>query len=409
MAQHAAEHLIWWLLYTKLGSLFMPKAKIHFTRCSLLLLATVLFVSSATVRAQEAREQPWTLTAYFENDLFAQTDQSYTNGVRLSWVSPDISSYVNDSRLPGWIRDVNDTLHFFHDINTRDCGESEANPNACLQRNLVISLGQIMFTPEDPNAADLIEADRPYAGYLYTTFGYHTRNDRQLDTIEFSLGIVGPSSLAQESQDFVHDLRGLPNFQGWDNQLRDEPVAQMLYEHKNRIDLGQLGSDWIDEELRPEHEFITHWGGNFGNALTYANVGFEYRIGLGLPDDFGTAALRPGGDNSAPGRFDSRSTEREEAAQRSTPFSLNTLKARSVHLFAAADGRAVAHDIFLDGNNFKGSHSVNKKYLVGDISLGVGFIYHRWKVSFSHVWRSREFEGQERPHEFGSVSVSYSY
>jgi lipid A 3-O-deacylase len=367
----------------------------------------VLLILSSPCALQAAeKQQPWTLTAFFENDLFADTDQSYTNGVRLSWISPDISSYERDPRLPKFVRSINDRLRFFYGMNERDCGDSRANHDNCLQRNLVISVGQLMFTPEDASETEVIADDRPYAGYLYATFGYHTRDDSQLDTIEVSLGIVGPASFAKETQDFIHDLRGIEKFRGWDNQLHNEPVFQLLYEHKDRYDFGLLAPrweppQWLGPNWYPRHDLKTHAGANLGNAAVYANVGFEYRVGLGLPDDFGSAALRPGGDNSAPGRRDSRS--------RVNPELPAAFQDSSFHLFASFDGRAVAHDIFLDGNTIHNSHSVGKKYLVGDVSLGFGLIYHRWKFSVARVWRSQEFDDQREPHKFGSISLSYSY
>jgi hypothetical protein len=122
----------------------------------LVLCAFLLMLSSRALQAEE-NQQPWTLTAYFENDLFADTDQSYTNGVRFSWISPDISSYEHDPRLPPFVRKINDRLHFFHDMNARDCGDSTAVQSNCLQRNLVISVGQLMFTPVDAQATEVVE------------------------------------------------------------------------------------------------------------------------------------------------------------------------------------------------------------------------------------------------------------
>jgi lipid A 3-O-deacylase len=376
---------------------------------ALVTLVFLFMLTPCTLKASE-RKQPWTLTAYFENDLFADTDESYTNGVRLSWISPDIGSYDDDPRLPGFVRNINDRLHFFHSSNEPDCDDRNVHGENCLQRNLVISVGQLMFTPADASQTDVVKDDRPYAGYLYTTFGYHTRDESQLDTVEVSFGIVGPASLARETQDLIHDIRGIDRFRGWEAQLHNEPVFQLLYEHKDRFHhrsgFGLLAPnwqrpDWLPENWHPRHDFITHIGANVGNAAIYANAGFEYRIGLGLPDDFGSAALRPGGDNSAPGQLDSRS----EIDDLKPP----TSKESSLHVFASFDGRAVARDIFLDGNTFQDSHSVNKKYLVGDVSLGIGLVHRRWKVSLARVWRSEEFDGQDEPHKFGSISVSYSY
>ncbi len=228
---------------------------------------------------QASDKNPWTIVAYFENDLFTDTDQSYTNGVRLSWISPDVGSYERDPRLPRAIEKINDRLHFFHDLNTRNCSNSRAEAGQCLQRNVVVSVGQLMFTPEDFRATELIKDDRPYAGYLYTTFGYHTRDNNQLDTIEVSFGVVGPASRAKQTQDFIHHLRDIPVFKGWDNQLHNEPVFQLLYEHKERALSGRLAPNWktpgwLAEDWHPRHDLIVHAGTNLGNAKTYANIGF---------------------------------------------------------------------------------------------------------------------------------------
>jgi lipid A 3-O-deacylase len=158
-----------------------------------------------------------TMSFYLENDLFSETDQNYTNGIRISWESQDLSSYENSPRLPPWIRKANDQLSFFHDLKQG------------LQRNLVVSFGQLMFTPKDIYAKQVIENDRPYAGYLYLGFAYHTRSNDQLDTLEVNFGIVGPASQADHTQDLVHEIRGFDKFEGWQNQLSNEPTFQLIF------------------------------------------------------------------------------------------------------------------------------------------------------------------------------------
>ena len=83
------------------------------------------------------------------------------------------------------------------------------------------------------DAVDIVENDRPYAGYLYLGMGYHTRDNKQLDTIEFNLGIVGPWSQADETQDFVHDIRGIEKFQGWHNQLENR--REIIWQSREQI------------------------------------------------------------------------------------------------------------------------------------------------------------------------------
>jgi hypothetical protein len=356
----------------------------------ILVVFLVQLVFSTDVLAQD-ETLPWVLNVYFENDLFGETDQNYTNGIRLSWVSPDLSSYEADETLPGWIRDANDFLHFFHDRSLlKRCSKfrkEHINGN-CVSRNLVVSLGQLIYTPQNVQAQELLEDERPYAGYLYTQFAYHTRSDKRLDSIEFSLGVVGPASQAQEAQDFIHDLRGFDKFQGWDNQLKNELGLGVLYQRKQRVFRQSLWDDRIQQDL------IVHAGASLGNVATYLNTGFEYRIGRFLPDDFGTSSVRPGGDSASPGRNDPR-------------LRRNFLS--GVHLFVSVDGRLVGRDIFLDGNTFRNSHSVDKKNTVGDMAIGMNFISGRWKFSYAQVWQSKEFEEQSGSHEYGSITLSYVY
>ncbi len=316
-----------------------------------------------------------TLNLYLENDLFGETDRHYTNGIRVSCVSPDLSSYLDDPSLPDWVSTTNRKLRFFHGLKDEED----------LERNLVISFGQLMFTPTDKFASELLQDDRPYAGFSYLGFAYHTRDDEQLDSLEMNVGMVGPYSLAEESQNFIHDIRGIDKFEGWNNQLHNELGLQFVYEHKHRFKLNQ---HW------PHQDFIAHSGISLGNVATYINFGGEYRIGWQLPEDFGTAAVRPGGDNSAPGRGDARYCKRWICG---------------LHAFVSLDSRLVARDIFLDGNTFDDSHSVDRRPAVADAAIGFSFLVDGWKISYAKVFRTREFEEQQDPNQYGSLSISYSF
>ena len=345
------------------------------------IIATILLVSSPIIPAYAESKTPWTLNLYFENDLFSETDQNYTNGIRAAWVSPNVDDYLEDERLPQWLRDTTPYLPLFDPSDKRLDG---------LQRNLVISLGQQIYTPEDIQLTTVDLNDRPYAAWLYAGLAYHSRTLNKMNTAELNLGIIGPMALGEEAQDFIHDIRGFEKFNGWDNQLKNEPGFQLVYEHKNRISKGQL-APFI------EYDTIIHGGGSFGNVATYLNAGGEFRLGWNLPQDFGTSALRSGGDNSAPGLGGGR----YQRGSRNQNI--------GIHAFVAMDGRWVLRDIFLDGNTFRNSHSVDKEDLVGETSFGVAALYRGWKISFAKVHRSKEFKKQQDGHAYGSISLSYSY
>ena len=340
---------------------------------SLLFLSLLL---SWTVRADRDQREEWTLNLYVENDLFSETDQDYTSGIQLSWVSPDISDYVESEELPAWVRRLNRNPTFFH------------QSHEGLKRNVTMTIGQQIYTPQDLNETNLIEDDRPYAAWLFLGLGFQTRSEDQLDTLEVQLGIVGPGAYGQEAQDFIHDLRGFEKFKGWDNQLRNEPGIVATWEHKRK---------WkrINPETRFGYDAITHTGLSLGNVSTHLNAGVEVRIGWALPDDFGTSAIRPGGQNSTPdSTWDPRFAGEEKWG---------------LHAFASFDIRLVGRDIFLDGNSFKNSHSVTKESFVADAALGIAYIFGGGRLSYAQIFRTKEFSGQGSPHSYGSVSFSYTF
>ena len=79
------------------------------------------------------------------------------------------------------------------------------------------------------------------------------------------------------------------------------------------------------------------------------------------------------------------------------------------YLFAGFEGRAVARNIFLDGNTFHDSRSVDKELLVGDLQGGIVLTWRGVRLTYTHVLRSPEFDGQDDSEQFGSVSLSVGF
>ena len=348
-------------------------------------LILLLLALPATAESQQYDEGPerlaWTVNLYVENDLFSETDQDYTSGIRVSVVSPDITSHKQIELWP-WIQQVNEKLTFFHD---RHDG---------LQRNVIASIGQQIYTPQDLAQTALIEDDRPYAAWLFLGLGYQTRGEliradkevATLDTLELRLGVVGPAALGKQAQDVIHDLRGFERFLGWDNQLRNEPGFVAVWEHKRKTkEQDSEGFGW---------DAIWHAGIALGNVRTHVNAGGEFRAGWWIPNDFGTSAIRPGGENSTPSTI----LDQRQAAGHLWGF----------HVFASFDARLVAQDIFLDGNTFKTSHRVAKEVGVADAAVGFSLSYGRGRLSYAHIFRSREFARQDGSHAYGSLAFSYT-
>jgi lipid A 3-O-deacylase len=67
-----------------------------------IVFSILLSIVAFGVESAEGDEKLGTFSLYFENDLFADTDQGYTNGIKLSWISPDLAGYAESGKLPDW-------------------------------------------------------------------------------------------------------------------------------------------------------------------------------------------------------------------------------------------------------------------------------------------------------------------
>jgi hypothetical protein len=299
------------------------------------------------------------LTFQLENDLFTGTDRHYTNGVRFSYLSAENS-------VPDWVRRAARPLPFFPD---------EGN------LRVAYALGQTMHTPEDITIKEAQPDERPWAGFTWGTVGLTNDAGDRLDSLELILGMVGPASQADDTQEFVHDLIDTTDPSGWDNQLHNEPIINLSYKRTWRR--------WIESEaLGLEMDAAPYVGGALGNAFTHVNGGVMLRLGDDLPADYGPPRIRPtlpGSDFFVP--------------QQNFGW----------YIFAGVDGRLVARNIFLDGNTFRDSASVDKNWLVGEMQAGVAVTVGDVRIAYTHVVRSREFEGQDDLDRFGALSVSLRF
>jgi len=345
-------------------------------RAFLIFLFILLFPSPDSLASEKKRpEESNTVTFYMENDVINNRDGQYTSGVKLSWVSKDLSNYRENEGVPEWSYPVTDRLPF--------------NKKPGYQRNISFSIGQNIYTPDDTNRADLIKDDRPYAGVSYMAIGFLSKNKKRMDTFEIDAGILGPHSYASKFHIFFHKRIGAKEAKGWDNQLKDELFLNLSYERKWRAFESDLGSGF-------GYDLIPYAGFSAGNFLTAAAMGGQLRFGLNLPDDFGTLLIRPGSNTNAP--VDDKDPRFSPAPN---PF--------GVHMFLGVDAFAVARDIVLDGNTFTESHSVGKETVVCRFIGGIGILFHHLKITYANVRETKKFKTQKEYQRYGSFTVSYSF
>lgn len=297
------------------------------------------------------------LTVTLENDLFGKgTDQNYTNGFRVGW-------FDAGRKPPGITEDLEDYLPFL-DVNETT--------------SVSYSLGHNIYTPDNVESPAQDPEDRPWAAFLYGSMGMLTVSEAYLDEYEITLGVVGPVAQGEPIQKFAHDIVGSPKPRGWDNQLNNEPAVMLSWQRRWPTFLhGDLSGTNLS--LAP------HFGLTAGNVYTYANTGATFKL-------------------SSEGE---RWVDKPLMVRPSIPgigFFPRTNKFYW-EVFLAVEMRAIARNIFLDGNTFSDSHSIDKKNFVGDVSAGVTLTWRSFRMGYTLVYRTREFVGQDEPDLFGAINL----
>lgn len=320
------------------------------------------FYESLNTWADERK--PFTVTFYWDNDgsILKRNngeDRYYTNG-----------NAVTFAHQPDWAQG-------FVDIAT--LGETFDRAAAGY------IIGHLVFTPDDISATRLLRRDRPYAGYLFGGVYLQRANETTFDHAQLDIGVVGPSSQADHFQKDIHEWLDLDEPMGWDNQLGDEVTAQLFLRRKWRTEAEtlDLGSRELSHQWVPQVELAV------GSVYRHAGAGVTWRIGHNLPDDFG------------PGRLNDVTAATGQASTGGGGYG-----------FIRVAGRAVEHNLFLEGNSYKDSHGVDGETLVGEIQAGLDVYYHAdgWKLQagYSQTFVSEEFDGQDGSMGYGSLMLSAS-
>ena len=282
-----------------------------------------------------------------ENDS-GLSDRHYTQGAGFSFLSPDFESSRFSDRF----------LSIAYDVARWKWG---------------LEGGHQMYTPEDIATNTLVRNDRPYAGWAYGGLIFQQRGTNSsgagvMETLRLQLGIVGPESRADDIQIWWHHVFGFQRPNGWWHQLKDELGFQLGYDRRH---LYRVGEKW-------SAHFIPEAGVALGNVRTDFHIGGTIRGGYNIPNEFGLGG-----------------------SERGTDF--------GVYLFGSVRGQAVLLDIFLDGNNFRDSHDVDRRPFVGEGRIGLVFATRHMELSLAHVERTTEYDAQKKTDGFNSLTLTVKF
>lgn len=305
----------------------------------------------------------WTVT--LENDVLTGSDNNYTNGLGVSWVSADAARYDKEHFVRRW-SEFWSFLPFVGDEGYRTYA--------------AWAVAQEMHTPDDIKLADPPQNDQPYAGVLYLDSALYAKGERATHAWTLRLGVVGPASQADHVQKGFHKVIGADRPMGWGKQLPNEPILNLEYTGAYVLAQGDWGrsASW---------RIVPVANAGLGNYFTGLGGGIYAEFGRNLVDALGGTALRQG--------FNVAST-----------VGVGPVEDWSVSLSGGLAGYAVGRYLPLDGTLFKDSPSVDSKPYVGMATIGLTARRRDLVFFLGRTTVTRTFEGQRRRADFGTASLS---
>lgn len=324
-------------------------------RIFFLYLAVYTILSCSRIASAESERERW-FSFSFDNDIFVGTDGGYTNGLYVSWYDlPDPERKL--LHIPWYYR-----LQMFL-TGADDRGEIVFTTN----------FGQSMITPSDITRPVPDENDIPYAGVLFWQGSVLFGKGEVTDFATLFLGVVGPLSLAEQSQKLVHSVTGSDKPRGWDFQLHNEPLVGIRY--------GRFWQSIHHDAGQVEFDIVTGAQGGLGNFISSLEADIYFRVGSKLDTSYSLLALSSGREINP------------------------TAHSGGWFVYVGANIQSVFNNVLFDGNTFQDSPSISRESWVNSYTAGIATSSENWGFSFSYT----DFGGINADalgrQEFGSVTV----
>ena len=243
---------------------------------------------------------------------------------------------------------------------------------------------QQIYTPFDISTTDQVPGRHPYAGTLTGFIGdldVHHWSERltTYNDIELHLGVLGPSSHADDVQKSIHKLIGAHAPKGWEHQLHDELIVQAAY--WRGYDVLVFG-----HEYGWNGRWVSEVGGLLGTLQVAPGINTEFKVGYG---------------------FGSAEPDRE--------MSIRAIRRPSVSVFAlgGCEGRWWIRNELLEGNAFyvhnHDTQTVDMEPLTGCLKAGAGFRIGAFEARMLWLWWTREYKTQESTPNYSSLEIGWNF
>lgn len=285
-----------------------------------------------------------------DNDLYTSTvnDQYYTNGLELYY------RYLNNHK-----------------------SEKTA------KRITEFRIGQYIYNPQSPKAADINVNDRPFAGYLFAEAGINKFFvNEDVIKMNFQIGVLGPGSHAEEVQKSLHNLVGYNKVQGWQYQIQTTLGLQANVYYSKKI---------LPVSFSKKLDFHA-WGDiNAGTIWMGGSAGIMARMSL-------KGLLRPMHDSALHGAALFREKEKYQESE--------------LFFYVSPSVNYQEYDATIQGNRFNSDDNSPVTFPLipwrFNGEAGIKWRRQNWSFSYSAYYRSKELKNRVvTGYYYGSITIGY--
>jgi len=256
---------------------------------------------------------------------------------------------------PGWMR-----------FGQSDCAAARrpSPPTACVQS--VVSIMQYIWNPTHDSPMP-VPGERPYAGLLLGEFGPHLVKPKILHTLGIRVGTTGKISGAEAAQKAFHRLADLRRPQGWDYQVKTQPVLGATYGAQYLLTPARSGR-------RTAATVVASGSAVATNIQSGANAGLEIHAGHNAPHPW-------------------------------MPTSPSDRRRFRAYAILGANETWVARNLLIEGNSSFTRGLVEKEPFVFQSVWGFAAGVGGYFVEYRAVSMSRDYNTAPSWHRWGTISL----
>lgn len=280
------------------------------------------------------------------------TDKGYTGGLHLDYLyTPQKANFFLERWLPKAGTEA---------INTYGIG-----------------LSHLMFTPTDLSTPAPLPGNYAYAGALFGRYSLNSSNAIRKYNLQSQivLGVMGPMSLAEDIQIFIHRAIGDEKPMGWDNQLPNDILINFQLSAEKQMTNAGRGFELMG-------------GATASAGSMYNGAGLYLLARAGKMDPYFSGILS---QNRVP----------HSAAKKRTQLYVRVKPMLQI----------VAYNALLRGGlilNKSRPVSPQIHNMVGSVEYGLTLAHRNFSISFTQTTISPFVEGMDS-HETGNISLYFNW